>query len=166
MIFNSVLSYLKTNLSSFISSNLQSLVASNLPSIFSSNKLLLFILTYAILFIQNKLNSKPYSFTINLYNVPTSTQPTSSNKLNLYLAIVKLIKLKYNCSSLPFIADFNGKFNYISTTSNVALSNYILLNSTLTYNDDISFNPSITISSPSLSKLKLFIHKAYKLKNM
>jgi hypothetical protein len=83
MIFNSLILFLKNNLSSFLSSNLQSIITSKLPSIVSSNKIIIFILSFVILNIQQKLNTKPSSFTVNLYNIPTDIAPTPSKKLYL-----------------------------------------------------------------------------------
>ena len=160
MIFNSFITFLKNNFSSFLSSNLQSLITSSLPSVISSNKIIICILSLVILNIQQKLNKKPNSFTINLYNIPTDIEPIPSKKLTLYLSLVKLIKNTCNPSYLPLIADYNGKLNYISNTSNVCITNFITLNSTLTYNDDLTFNCSITLSSNSFIKLKKFIRKA------
>ena len=160
MIFNSVITFIKTNYSSFLSSNLQSILASSLPSALSSNKIIIFILSLVILNIQQKLNTLPNSFTVNLYNIPTDITPTPSKKLILYLSLVKLIKKTCNPSSLPLIADWEGKLNYLSNATNVSITKYINLNSTLTYNDDITFNCSLTLSSQSLEKLKKFIRKA------
>ena len=160
MIFNSIIPYIKNNLSSFLSSNLQSIITSYLPSAVSSSKIIIFILSLVILKIQQKLNTLPNSFTVNLYNIPTDTAPTPSKKLTLYLSLVKLIKKTCNPSSLPLIADYDGKLNYISNASNVTITKFITLDSTLTFNDDITFNCSITLSSKSLNKLKNFIRKA------
>ena len=160
MIFNSAINFIKTNFSSFLSSNLQSILASSLPSALSTNKIIIFILSLVILKIQQKLNALPNSFTINLYNIPTDIAPTSSKKLSLYLALIKLIKKTCNPSSLLLIADYNGKLNYLSNTSSVSITKFITLDSTLTYNDDFTFNCSITLSSQSLEKLKKFIRKA------
>jgi len=160
MIFNSVITFIKTNYSSFLSSNLQSILASSLPSALSSNKIIIFILSLVILNIQQKLNTLPNSFTVNLYNIPTDITPTPSKKLILYLSLVKLIKKTCNPSSLPLIADWEGKLNYLSNATNVSITKYINLNSTLTYNDDITFNCSLTLSSQSLKKLKKFVRKA------
>ena len=160
MIFNSVLTFIKTNFSSFLSSNLQSIIASSLPSALSSNKIIIFILSLVILNIQQNLNTLPNSFTVNLYNIPTDIAPTPSKKLILYLLLVKLIKKTCNPSSLPLIADWEGKLNYLSNATNVSITKYINLNSTLTYNDDLTFNCSLTLSSHSLEKLKKFIRKA------
>ncbi len=159
MIFNSVVTFIKTNLSSFLSTNLQSIIASNLPSVLSTNKIIVCILSLVILIIQQKLNTLPNSFTINLYNIPTDTAPTPSQKLTLYLALVKLIKNTCDPTSLPLIADYNGKLNYLSNTTNVPITSCITLNSSLTYNDDLTFNCSLTLSSQSLKKLNKFIHK-------
>jgi hypothetical protein len=160
MILHSAFSFIKTNLSSFLSSNLQSIITSCLPSTISSSKIIIFILSFVILKIQQKLNTLPNSFTINLYNIPTDTEPTSSQKLTLYTSIVKLIKNTYCPSSLPLIAGYDGKLNYLSNTTNVPITKFITLDSTLTYNDDITFNCSLTVSSQSLEKLKKFISKA------
>jgi hypothetical protein len=160
MIFNSVITYIKTNFSSFLSSNLQSIITSSLPSAISSNKIIIFILSLVILNIQQKLNTLPNSFTINLYNIPTDIAPIPSKKLILYLSLVKLIKKTCNPSSLPLIADYDGKLNYLLNATNVYITKYINLNSTLTYNDDFTFNCSLTLSSQSLEKLNKFIRKA------
>jgi len=160
MIINSVITFIKTNYSSFLSSNLQSILASSLPSTLSSNKIIIFILSLVILNIQQKLNTLPNSFTVNLYNIPTDIAPTPSKKLILYLSLVKLIKKTCNPSSLPLIADWEGKLNYLSNATNVSITKYINLNSTLTYNDDLTFNCSLTLSSHSLEKLKKFVRKA------
>lgn len=158
MIFNSIISYIKTNLSSFLSSNIQSIIASNLPSALSTNKIIICILSLVILIIKQKLNTPPNSFTVNLYNIPTDTPPTPSQKLTLYLALVKLIKKTCEPSSLPLIADYDGKLTYLSNASNVPITKFITLNSTLTYNNDLTFNCSLTLSSQSLKKLKKFIN--------
>jgi hypothetical protein len=160
MNFNYVINFIKTNFSSFLSSNLQSILASSLPSALSSNKIIIFILSLVILNIQQKLNTLPNSFTVNLYNIPTDIAPIPSKKLTLYLSIVKLIKKTCNPSSLPLIADYDGKLNYLSNASNVSINKYITLDSTLTFNDDLTFNCSLTLSSQSLEKLKKFISKA------
>jgi hypothetical protein len=160
MNFNSIITFIKNNFSSFLSSNLQSIMASSLPSVLTSNKIIIFILSLVILNIQQKLNILPNSFTVNLYNIPTDTAPTPSKKLILYLSLVKLIKKTCEPSSLPLIADYDGKLNYISNATNVSIKKYITLNSTLTYNDDFTFNCSLTLSSQSLEKLKKFIRKA------
>jgi hypothetical protein len=160
MIFNSIIPYIKNNLSSFLSSNLQSIITSYLPSAVSSNKIIIFILSLVILKIQQKLNTLPNSFTINLYNIPTDIAPIPSKKLTLYLSLVKLIKKTCNPSSLPLIADYDGKLNYISNASNLYITKFITLDSTLTFNDELPFNCSITLSSKSLNKLKNFIRKA------
>jgi len=160
MIFNSIITFLKTNFSSFLSSNLQSIMASSLPPALSSNRIIIFILSLVILNIQQKLSKLPNSFTINLYNIPTDIAPTPSKKLTLYLSLVKFIKKTCNPSSLPLIADYVGKLNYLSTSSNVTITKYITLDSILTYNADLTFNCAITLSSPSLEKLKKFIRKA------
>jgi hypothetical protein len=160
MIINSSFTFLKNNLSSLLSSNLQSIINSILPSVISSNKIIIFILSMVIYNIQQKLNKKPNSFTINLYNISTDIEPTLSKKLILYLSIVKLIKNTCNPCSLPLISDYNGKLNYISNTSNVYITKYITLDSILTYNDDLTFNCSITLLSNSLIKLKKFLRKS------
>jgi hypothetical protein len=80
MNFNYVINFIKTNFSSFLSSNLQSILASSLPSALSSNKIIIFILSLVILNIQQKLNTLPNSFTVNLYNIPTDIAPISSKK--------------------------------------------------------------------------------------
>jgi hypothetical protein len=160
MIFNSFITFLKTNFSSFLSSNLQSIITSCLPTTISSSKIIIFILSLVILKIQQKINKLPNSFTINLYNIPTDVAPIPSKKLTLYLSLVKLIKKSCNLSSLPLIADYNGKLNYLSNATNVPITKFITLDSILTYNDDLTFNCSITLSSQSLEKLKKFINKA------
>jgi hypothetical protein len=160
MIFNSAITYLKTNFSSLLSSNLQSIIASNLPSALSTNKIIIFILSLVIHNIQQKLNTLPNSLTINLYNISTDMAPTPSQKLTFYISLVKLIKNTCNPSSLPLIAGYDGKLNYISNTTNVSVTKFITLNSSLTYNDDNTFNCTLTLSSKSLEKLKKFIHKA------
>jgi len=162
MIYNSVLTFLKANFSSLILSNLQSIITSNLPSVLSANKIIIFILSLVVVKIQQKLNTLPNSFTINLYNIPIDVAPTPSKKLILYLSLIKLIKKTCNPSSLPLIADYDGKLNYISNASNVPLTKFITLDSILTYNDDLTFNCSITLSSKSLEKLNKFIRKASK----
>ena len=164
MIINSVISFIKSNFSSFISSNLQTILASSLPSSLSTNKIIIFILSLVILIIKQKLSTLPNSFTVNLYNIPTDIAPTPSKKLTLYLSLVKIIKKTCNPSSLPFIADYDGKLNYLSNVSAVSINKYITLDSTLTYNADLTFNCSITLSSQSLKKLKKFI-KPLSLKN-
>jgi hypothetical protein len=73
-----------------------------------------------------------------------------------------MIKSICNPSSLPLIADYNGKLNYISNTTGVYITKFITLDSNLTYNDDLTFNCSIILSSKSLEKLKKFISKANK----
>jgi len=160
MIFNSALTFIKTNFSSFLSSNLQSIITSCLPSVVSSSKIIIFILSLVILKIQEKLNKLPNSFTINLYNISTDTAPTSSQKLTLYISLVKLIKNTCCPSSLPLIAGYDGKLNYLSNTTNVPITKFIMFNSTLTYNKDNTFNSSLTLSSQSLEKLRKFISKA------
>jgi hypothetical protein len=160
MIFNTAINFIKTNFSSFLSSNLQSILASSLPSALSTNKIIIFILSLVILKIQQKLNTLPNSFTINLYNIPTDIAPTPSKKLSLYLALIKLIKKTCNTSSLPLIADYNGKLNYLSNATNVSIKKFITFDSTLIYNNNLTFNCSITLSSQSLEKLKKFIHTA------
>jgi hypothetical protein len=160
MIFNSAITFIKNNFSSFLSSNMQSIMVSFLPSTLSTNKIFILILSLVILKIQQKLNMLPNSFTINLYNIPTDLAPTPSKKLTLYLEIVKIIKKTCDLSSIPFIADYDGKLNYISNTSGVYITKYITLDSTLTYNVDLTFNCSITLSSKSISKLKKFINNA------
>lgn len=162
MILNSVITFIKNNFYSFLSSNLQSIVASNLPTAISTNKIIIFILSLVILKIQQNLNKLPNSFTINLYNIPTDIAPTMSKKLTLYLMLVKIIKKTCNPSSLPLIADYDGKLNYISNTTSVSITKYITIDSTLTYNADLTFNCSLTLSSQSLKKLKKFISLAYK----
>jgi hypothetical protein len=160
MIFNSFITFLKTNFSSFLSSNLQSIITSYLPSTISSSKIIIFILSLVILKIQQKINKLPNSLTINLYNIPTDVAPIPSKKLTLYLSLVKLIKKSCNSSSLPLIADYNGKLNYLSNATNVPITKFITLDSILTYNVDLTFNCSITLSSQSLEKLKKFVNKA------
>ena len=160
MIFNSVITYIKNNLSSFLSSNLQSIITSYLPSAISSSKIIIFILSLVILKIQQKLNAPPNSLTVNLYNISTDSAPTPSPKLLFYISLVKLIKNTCNPSSLPLIAGYDGKLNYISNTTNVPVTKFITLNSTLTYNNDNTFNCTLTLSSQSLEKLRKFISKA------
>ena len=160
MILHSAFSFIKTNFSSFLSSNLQSIITSCLPSTVSSSKIIIFILSLVILKIQQKLNKLPNSFTINLYNISTDIAPTSSKKLTLYISLVKLIKNTCCPSSLPLIAGYDGKLNYLSNTTNVPITKFIMFNSTLTYNKDNTFNSSLTLSSQSLEKLRKFISKA------
>jgi len=162
MIFNSVISFLKTNFNSFLSSNIQSIISNSLPSALSSNKIIIFILTLIILNIQQKLNTPPNSFTVNLYNIPTDITPIPSKKLTLYLSLVQLIKNTCNPSFLPLIADYDGKLNYISNATGIYITKSIILDSSLTYNDDLTFNCSIILSSKSLKKLKKFINEANK----
>jgi hypothetical protein len=157
MIFNSALTFIKTNFSSFLSSNIQSIITSYLPSAISSSKIIIFILSLVILKIQQKLNTPPNSLTVNLYNISTDTAPIPSQKLTLYILLVKLIKNTCCPSSLPLIAGYDSKLNYLSNTTNVPVTKFITLNSTLTYNDDNTFNCSLTLSSQSLEKLKKFI---------
>ena len=159
MILNSAFSFIKTNFSSFLSSNLQSIITSYLPSTVSSSKIIIFILSLVILKIQQKLNKLPNSFTINLYNISTDTAPTSSQKLTLYISLVKLIKNTCCPSSLPLIVGYDGKLNYLSNTINVPVTNFIILNSTLINNKDNTFNCSLTLTSQSLEKLRKFIRK-------
>ena len=159
MILHSAFSFIKTNFSSFLSSNLQSIITSCLPSTVTSSKIIIFILSLVILKIQQKLNKLPNSFTINLYNISTDTAPTPSKKLTLYISLVKLIKNTCCPSSLPLIVGYDGKLNYLSNTTNVPITKFITLNSTLTYNHENTFNCSLTLTSQSLEKLRKFIRK-------
>ena len=144
----------------------------------SSSSLFIFILILTISFIIFKFKGSPFtktlstsftktlstpieSFTIDLFNLPVNSLPTSSPKLHIYFAIVRFIKHKFKfCKNINFIADFNGKFNFLYNSSNVLLCPLITLNSSFSYNNDNSFNCSLTLTSPSLPALVSFIHKS------
>ena len=44
---------------------------------------------------------------------------------------------------MPLIADYDGKLNYLSNATSVTITKFITLDSTLTYNDDFTFNCSL-----------------------
>ena len=144
---------------SIISSLSSSLSSSSLVSIIS----VLVILSIIFKFKSSIILPSTYleTFTIDLFDIPVNSLPSPSHKLNLYFAIVTFIKHKFKfCNSINFIADFNGKFNFLSNSSNVRLSKLISLNSSFSYNNDNSFNCSITITSSSLPALVHFIKHA------
>ena len=148
--------------------SLISSLSSNISSYISSSSLFIIILVLVILSIIFKFKSSfilpsTYleTFTIDLFNLPVNSLPSPSPKLILYIALVRFIKHKFKfCNSINFIADFNGKFNFLSNSSNVRLSKLITLNSSFSYNNDNFFDCSITLSSSSLPALVQFIKHA------
>jgi hypothetical protein len=154
-----IITLIKNNLT-FLLNNLNSIMILNLPSLIFSNKIIIFIISLVLVKIEEKINVKPNSLFINLDNIPIDMPPTPSEKLSLYLSLVKLIKNNCNINSLPLIVDYKGRLNYIDNASNVQINKNITLNSTFIYNDDNTFNCSLTLFSKSYHKLKKFINKA------